>query len=37
MVELVDTRDLGSRALGRAGSTPVSGTFPRNNNKNPTQ
>ena len=27
MVELVDTRDLGSRALGRAGSTPVPGTF----------
>lgn len=26
MVELVDTRDLGSRALGRAGSTPVPGT-----------
>jgi len=24
---LVDTRDLGSRALGRAGSTPVPGTF----------
>ncbi len=31
MVELVDTRDLGSRALGRAGSTPVSGTFPNDN------
>jgi hypothetical protein len=28
MVELVDTRDLGSRALGRAGSTPVPGTSP---------
>lgn len=27
MVELVDTRDLGSRAFGRAGSTPVPGTF----------
>ena len=30
MVELVDTRDLGSRALGRAGSTPVPGTFKNN-------
>lgn len=26
-MELVDTRDLGSRALGRAGSTPVPGIF----------
>lgn len=30
MVELVDTRDLGSRALGRAGSTPVPGTSHNN-------
>ena len=29
--ELADERDLGSRALGRAGSTPVSGTFPNDN------
>ncbi len=33
MVELVDTLDLGSSALGRAGSTPVPGTFALKNDE----